>query len=316
MAVLSALVPEVGSAASLSLPLSTTFLSLLFADQSQTSLLPVTNIKAKSRGITGKATSYTKWPKTPDRSQSFGSPNASPSSPFTHIQGKSKYISNLSLSRSNSPLGQARQQRSIKQPVSEWPRTEDPGTDGRWTLSSFLPAAAPWSWVLSWGILNHLGLICPAQLSLCPHPAACLPPALPVQPDSTSSPALHTPCCPTLSGRISQLLVPFCGCCTGISILTPISACSAISKSDLEEEMHRFSHAGSREKGVSMTSLWHSLGRPFSWLSVAGRGVSAVLQQSDPLSDDRVMRKGGLSARRPFQPFSLGLHQLPSLCCP
>ncbi|KFM01851.1 Myelin regulatory factor, partial [Aptenodytes forsteri] len=85
-------------------------------DQSQTSLLPVTNIKAKSRGITGKATSYTKWPKTPDRSQSFGSPNASPSSPFTHIQGKSKYISNLSLSRSNSPLGQARQQRSIKQP--------------------------------------------------------------------------------------------------------------------------------------------------------------------------------------------------------
>ncbi|XP_074904482.1 myelin regulatory factor isoform X2 [Buteo buteo] len=66
-------------------------------DQSQTSLLPVTNIKAKSRGITGKATSYAKWPKTPD---------------------------------SNSPLGQARQQRSIKQPVSEWPRTEDPGTDG------------------------------------------------------------------------------------------------------------------------------------------------------------------------------------------
>ncbi|XP_074951169.1 myelin regulatory factor isoform X3 [Phalacrocorax aristotelis] len=99
-------------------------------DQSQTSLLPVTNIKAKSRGITGKATSYTKWPKTPDRSQSFGSPNASPSSPFTHIQGKSKYISNLSLSRSNSPLGQARPQRSIRQPASEWPRTEDPGTDG------------------------------------------------------------------------------------------------------------------------------------------------------------------------------------------
>ncbi|KFQ08503.1 Myelin regulatory factor, partial [Leptosomus discolor] len=100
-------------------------------DQSQTSLLPVTNIKAKSRGITGKATSYTKWPKTPDRSQSFGSPNASPSSPFTHIQGKSKYISNLSLSRSNSPLGQSRQQRSIKQPVSEWPRTEDPSTGVR-----------------------------------------------------------------------------------------------------------------------------------------------------------------------------------------
>uniref|UniRef100_A0A663F2D7 Myelin regulatory factor n=1 Tax=Aquila chrysaetos chrysaetos TaxID=223781 RepID=A0A663F2D7_AQUCH len=134
--------------------LSITFLSLFFTDQSQTSLLPVTNIKAKSRGITGKATSYTKWPKTPDRSQSFGSPNASPSSPFTHIQGKSKYISNLSLSRSNSPLGQARQQRSIKQPVSEWPRTEDPGTDGRWTLSSSLPAAAPWSWVLSWAPIS------------------------------------------------------------------------------------------------------------------------------------------------------------------
>ncbi|KAM6321775.1 myelin regulatory factor [Podargus strigoides] len=62
-------------------------------DQSQTSLLPVTNIKAKSRGITGKVTSYTKWPKTPD---------------------------------SSSALGQVRQQRSLKQPVS----TEDPGTDG------------------------------------------------------------------------------------------------------------------------------------------------------------------------------------------
>ncbi|XP_071284285.1 myelin regulatory factor isoform X1 [Agelaius tricolor] len=94
-------------------------------DQSQPSLLPVTNIKAKSRGITGKSASYTKWPKTPDRSQSFGSPNASPSSPFSHIQGKSKYISNLSLSRSNS-----RQQRSLRQPVSERPRTEQPGTDG------------------------------------------------------------------------------------------------------------------------------------------------------------------------------------------
>ncbi|KAL2310112.1 hypothetical protein Nmel_006351 [Mimus melanotis] len=93
-------------------------------DQSQPSLLPVTNIKAKSRGITGKSTSYTKWPKTPDRSQSFGSPNASPSSPFSHIQGKSKYISNLSLSRSSS-----RQQRSLRQPVSERPRTEQPGTD-------------------------------------------------------------------------------------------------------------------------------------------------------------------------------------------
>ncbi|XP_071284288.1 myelin regulatory factor isoform X4 [Agelaius tricolor] len=61
-------------------------------DQSQPSLLPVTNIKAKSRGITGKSASYTKWPKTPD---------------------------------SNS-----RQQRSLRQPVSERPRTEQPGTDG------------------------------------------------------------------------------------------------------------------------------------------------------------------------------------------
>uniref|UniRef100_A0A8D2MCL1 Myelin regulatory factor n=1 Tax=Zonotrichia albicollis TaxID=44394 RepID=A0A8D2MCL1_ZONAL len=60
-------------------------------DQSQPSLLPVTNIKAKSRGITGKSTSYTKWPKTPDSS---------------------------------------RQQRSLRQPVSERPRTEQPGTDG------------------------------------------------------------------------------------------------------------------------------------------------------------------------------------------
>lgn len=49
-----------------------------------------------------------------------------------------------------------------------------------------------------------------------------------------------------------------------------------------------------------MTSHWQSLGHPFSWLSMPGHGVSAVLQQSDPLSDDRVMRKGGLSARRPF----------------
>ncbi|XP_074399685.1 myelin regulatory factor isoform X6 [Zonotrichia albicollis] len=61
-------------------------------DQSQPSLLPVTNIKAKSRGITGKSTSYTKWPKTPDSS--------------------------------------SRQQRSLRQPVSERPRTEQPGTDG------------------------------------------------------------------------------------------------------------------------------------------------------------------------------------------
>ncbi|KAJ7422889.1 hypothetical protein WISP_36290 [Willisornis vidua] len=93
-------------------------------DHSQTSLLPATSIKAKSRGISGKSSSYSKWPKTPDRSQSFGSPNASPSSPFSHIQGKSKYISNLSLSRSHS-----RQQRSLRQPVSERLRPEHPGTD-------------------------------------------------------------------------------------------------------------------------------------------------------------------------------------------
>uniref|UniRef100_A0A8C3DEF0 Myelin regulatory factor n=1 Tax=Corvus moneduloides TaxID=1196302 RepID=A0A8C3DEF0_CORMO len=108
-------------------------LSHFSTDQSQPSLLPVTNIKAKSRGIAGKSTSYTKWPKTPDRSQSFSSPNASPSSPFSHIQGKSKYISNLSLSRSNS-----RQQRSLRQPVSERPRTEQPGTDG-----TCIPPALP-----------------------------------------------------------------------------------------------------------------------------------------------------------------------------
>ena len=64
-----------------------------------------------------------------------------------------------------------------------------------------------------------------------------------------------------------------------------------------------------------MTSQWHSLGYPFSWLSVPGHGVSAVSQQSDPLSDDRVMRKGGLGARHPFQPFCLRVGQLPSLCC-
>lgn len=64
-----------------------------------------------------------------------------------------------------------------------------------------------------------------------------------------------------------------------------------------------------------MTSHWHSPGHPFSWLSVPGHGVSAVLQQSDPLSDDRVMRKGGLSARCPFQPFSLRVTQLPSFRC-
>ncbi|XP_064513012.1 myelin regulatory factor isoform X5 [Pseudopipra pipra] len=61
-------------------------------DQSQTSLLPATNIKAKSRGITGKSSSYSKWPKTPDSS--------------------------------------SRQRRSLRQPVSERLRAEHPGTDG------------------------------------------------------------------------------------------------------------------------------------------------------------------------------------------
>ncbi|OPJ74139.1 myelin regulatory factor [Patagioenas fasciata monilis] len=64
-------------------------------DQSQTSLQPVTNIKAKSRGMAGKAASYAKWPKTPD----------------------------------SSALGQ-RPRRSPRQPASERPRPEQPGTDG------------------------------------------------------------------------------------------------------------------------------------------------------------------------------------------
>ncbi|PKK18206.1 myelin regulatory factor [Columba livia] len=98
-------------------------------DQSQTSLQPVTNIKAKSRGMAGKAASYAKWPKTPDRSQSFGSPAASPSAPFTHLQAKAKSVSQLWLPRSSSALGQ-RQRRSLRQPASERPRTEQPGTDG------------------------------------------------------------------------------------------------------------------------------------------------------------------------------------------
>uniref|UniRef100_A0A8B9R2S4 Myelin regulatory factor n=1 Tax=Anas platyrhynchos TaxID=8839 RepID=A0A8B9R2S4_ANAPL len=183
-----------------SLCLSAQPLSLSFADQSQTSLLPVTNIKAKSRGVTGKATSYTKWPKTPDRSQSFGSPNASPSSPFTHLQGKSKYISNLSLSRSNSPLGQARQQRSVKQPVSEWPRTADPSTDGRWALSSSIPTAVPYPRTASWGILRCLGP------SLCPWAVACSSSALPVQPGSISILCEDVPGC---SARVSPSH-PFC----------------------------------------------------------------------------------------------------------
>uniref|UniRef100_A0A8C8RUB2 Myelin regulatory factor n=1 Tax=Pelusios castaneus TaxID=367368 RepID=A0A8C8RUB2_9SAUR len=84
-------------------------------DQSHTSLLPATNIKAKSRGVMGKVTSHTKWPKTSEQSQGFGSSDTSPFSPFTRIQSKSKYTSNLSLSRNSFLPGQARQQRSISQ---------------------------------------------------------------------------------------------------------------------------------------------------------------------------------------------------------
>ncbi|XP_074854142.1 myelin regulatory factor isoform X2 [Carettochelys insculpta] len=99
-------------------------------DQLLTSLLPVTNIKAKSRGLMGKVTSHTKWPKIPEQSQVFGSPNASPSSPFSHLQSKSKYSSNLSLSRNSFPLGQARQPRSITQPISQPPGPTGTGQDG------------------------------------------------------------------------------------------------------------------------------------------------------------------------------------------
>ncbi|KAM6460090.1 myelin regulatory factor isoform 8-T9 [Liasis olivaceus] len=91
-------------------------------DQSFMSLLPVTNIKAKSRGITGKTTSHTKWPKTADRSRGFGNPNASPSSLFTNIQGKSKYIANLPLTHNSFPPDRtARQRRSIGQPDAKDP---------------------------------------------------------------------------------------------------------------------------------------------------------------------------------------------------
>ncbi|XP_053252740.1 myelin regulatory factor isoform X2 [Podarcis raffonei] len=100
-------------------------------DQSLMSLLPVTNIKAKSRGITGKVTSHTKWPKTSERSRGFSSPNASPSSPFTHIQGKSKYISNLPTRNSFSP-GQTRQRRStISQSDAEEPSTGSTSQEGK-----------------------------------------------------------------------------------------------------------------------------------------------------------------------------------------
>ncbi|XP_043404457.1 myelin regulatory factor isoform X4 [Chelonia mydas] len=99
-------------------------------DQIHTSLLPGMSSKAKSRGVTGKVTSHAKWPKTPERSQGFGSPNASPSSPFTHIQSKSKYISNLSLSRNSFPLGQTRQRRSVTQPASQQPDVVGTSQDG------------------------------------------------------------------------------------------------------------------------------------------------------------------------------------------
>ncbi|XP_062971895.1 myelin regulatory factor [Elgaria multicarinata webbii] len=103
---------------------TTTTVTTNRTDQSLVSLLPVTNIKAKSRGITGKVASHTKWPKTSERSRGFGSPNASPSSPFTHIQGKSKYISNLPLTHNSFLPGLARQQRSISQPDAK----EESGT--------------------------------------------------------------------------------------------------------------------------------------------------------------------------------------------
>ncbi|XP_061465805.1 myelin regulatory factor isoform X2 [Rhineura floridana] len=99
-------------------------------DQSLVSFLPVTNIKAKSRGFTGKVASHTKWSKTSERSRGFGSPNASPSSPFTHIQGKSKYVSNLPLTRSNVFPGQTRQRRSISQSDSGKPGTGSTNQDG------------------------------------------------------------------------------------------------------------------------------------------------------------------------------------------
>ncbi|XP_042332859.1 myelin regulatory factor isoform X2 [Sceloporus undulatus] len=98
---------------------ATTTVTTNRTDQSLMSLLPVTNIKAKSRGVTGKVASHTKWPKTSERSRGFGSPNASPSSPFTHLQGKSKYISNLPVSYNSFPPGQLRQRRSINQPGPE-----------------------------------------------------------------------------------------------------------------------------------------------------------------------------------------------------
>ncbi|KAJ7344250.1 hypothetical protein JRQ81_000200, partial [Phrynocephalus forsythii] len=86
------------------------------AAASEATATVATNQTAKSRGVTGKVASHPKWPKTSERSRGFGSPNASPSSPFTHIQGKSKYISNLPLSHNSFSLGQGRQRRSLSQP--------------------------------------------------------------------------------------------------------------------------------------------------------------------------------------------------------
>ncbi|KAG8125532.1 hypothetical protein E2320_020689 [Naja naja] len=103
-------------------PSGTTTVSTNRIDQSFVSLLPVTNIKAKSRGITGKTASHTKWPKTADRSRGFGGLNASPSSLFTNIQGKSKYIANLPLTYNSVPSDQAsRQRRSVSQPDAKEP---------------------------------------------------------------------------------------------------------------------------------------------------------------------------------------------------
>ncbi|XP_026575879.1 myelin regulatory factor [Pseudonaja textilis] len=103
-------------------PSGTTTVATNRIDQSFVSLLPVTNIKAKSRGITGKTASHTKWPKTADRSRGFGGLNASPSSLFTNIQGKSKYIANRPLTYNSVPSDRAsRQRRSISQPDAKEP---------------------------------------------------------------------------------------------------------------------------------------------------------------------------------------------------
>ncbi|XP_066475883.1 myelin regulatory factor [Tiliqua scincoides] len=110
---------------------TTTTVAVNQTDQNLVSLLPMTNIKAKSRGVTGKAASHTKWSKTSERSWGFGNPNASPSSPFIRIQGKSKYISNLPLTHNSFPAGQARRQRSISHPGPEKPLMGGGIQDGR-----------------------------------------------------------------------------------------------------------------------------------------------------------------------------------------